>query len=136
MCFAGHAVHQVGDRMVVRAPSIVIRELGDKKTGKWRKIVRKVVENGNNRFGNNFYAEDTFDMVAAHALTANGNLEAIQVRARKLLGLTPHEADRFFDAENSLDLLRVYVKRMEDGRNIVTNRSTKKTRARAQGKVS
>lgn len=122
MCFAGHAVNMVGDRLAVPVPPHVI--------GNWRGKARKNFRRWFNKVrpelgeGDGECNEPTpIDKV----ITNDGRIMRIADRARELLGLTELEADALFAGSNALNDLRTGVRRMEEGRHVSTGR---KKRAR------
>jgi len=113
MCFAGHATHLAGDRMITRADPNWTDAIGAGKTSNWKRALKKA-----SKF---FLRGDApLQFAADFVLTDGGRVQGIGDRARQLLGLTKRESSAFFEANNSLTTLRLYVERMERGQNIIT----------------
>lgn len=125
MCFAGHATHLAGDRMITRANQDWTDAVGTGKTSNWKRALKKAskffLSRGRGR-------EAPLQFSADFVLTNEGRVQRIGDRARQLLGLTKHESSAFFEANNTLATLRLYVERMERGENIVTG--AKRSRGR------
>lgn len=117
MCFAGHATHLAGDRMIVPVSEVQWSQvLGDKKRGNLRRLMNKAKVKYNS-FGRPRFTSNT-DWV----ITEDEKLVWISDRARELLGLSKAEANLLFDAQNSLSTLQLLVAQMEEGRNLITGR--------------
>lgn len=121
MCFAGHAAHLAGDRMVVASHPDWTDLISEQKTSNWKRTITKARKRFLSLHSGRVRPELEFS--AEFVITGDDQrLRTISERARNLLGLTKPEAARFFDAHNTLPELRLYVERMERGENIINGR--------------
>lgn len=112
MCFAGHAVTLVGDRMLFSIDELAAAQLK-----------AKGLKANVKRFANKFLKEHSLGISAGspvvvyseYVLTREGKIEKTSDRARKLLKLSSGEAEALFGGRNDLWDLRGYVQRMRDG---------------------
>lgn len=124
MCFAGHAVTLVGDRMLFNIDALAARQLQAKglkaNIKRFARKFRKDHLSGISGYRGAVASE--------YVLTREGKIEKTEERARKLLGLTKPEAEAMFGGSNGLSSLREYVRYMRDGRHLTTGRPTRRKR--------
>lgn len=117
MCFAGHAVHLAGDRMVTPVNARWAEAIGTGKASNWKRALKRARKIFS--FGGPY---PSLQFSADFVLTDNERVQRINERARELLGLSRAEGLQFFEANNNLSTLRLYVERMERGQHIITGR--------------